>query len=348
MRIGVVAPVLNGEPNLHSTEGEETGAFPLLQAKVSNPLPFIPGSTGYFWMKKGLKLFKEYVQQNGEPDLVHAHSALYAGVLASKIKKKYGIPYILTEHSSYISRRDIPKWKVGWVQTAFRNASLNLGVSIYMKDSIREHYGPRLGKWAIVPNLVDEKFFTQQLPIIDNEPFKFLNIGGLIKVKSQDVLLEAFAECKAELDTKIKLTIVGDGNLQGKLQKLAAQLGLDEAVEWIPDTPTETIPYLMARSHAVISSSFTETFGMTLAEALAVGRPVVSTDSGGPRDIVVEEVGKLVPKNEPDLLANAMIEMVKEHSSYDPHSLRQYAHGKYHKSRIVGKLHEIYKGVLGS
>lgn len=49
-------------------------------------------------------MFKEYVKQNGKPDLIHVHSAWQAGLLALQIHKKYDIPYITTEHSSAFQR----------------------------------------------------------------------------------------------------------------------------------------------------------------------------------------------------------------------------------------------------
>ncbi|MCF7808350.1 MAG: glycosyltransferase [Candidatus Marinimicrobia bacterium] len=343
LRVGVVSPVLG-----KVTPQEQGGqTFTLLQGNVSNPLPFLPGSTGIFWIRKGMQLFQDYLKKHGTPDLIHAHSALYGGALASRIKEKYKIPYVLTEHSSYISRRDINKWKLRWVKSAFHDADLNLAVSEYMKHSILENYGPGHGQWRVVPNLVDERYFRQQLPALEQEPFIFLNIGNLIEVKAQDVLLKAFAICYGKLGAKIKLRIVGEGELEGDLKKLALQLGIEDALEWIPDVSAETIPSLIAKSHLVVSSSSTETFGMTLAESLAVGRPVVSTDSGGPRDIVSKTVGKLVPKDDPGLLSNALIEMVKHYSDYAAHDLRQYAEGRYHQDIIINRLHEIYKDIVG-
>ncbi len=56
------------------------------------------------WVRAGLKAFKHYIRENGLPDLIHAHCMNYAGILAQKISEKYGIPYVLTEHSSTITR----------------------------------------------------------------------------------------------------------------------------------------------------------------------------------------------------------------------------------------------------
>ena len=60
----------------------------------------------------GLKanyVFDHYLKIEGQPDLVHVHSMLNAGVLASQIKEKYQIPYVITEHSSWFARRLISK-----------------------------------------------------------------------------------------------------------------------------------------------------------------------------------------------------------------------------------------------
>ena len=51
------------------------------------------------WVRAGMKAFARYVRENGRPDIVHAHSMNYAGILAYEIYKTYGIPYVITEHS---------------------------------------------------------------------------------------------------------------------------------------------------------------------------------------------------------------------------------------------------------
>jgi hypothetical protein len=66
---------------------------------------FIPGrvSIKVFWkylVSLYLKTFEKYISEQGLPDIVHAHNCLFAGVVALKIKEKYDIPYLITEHSS--------------------------------------------------------------------------------------------------------------------------------------------------------------------------------------------------------------------------------------------------------
>lgn len=55
------------------------------------------------WVDKGLKLFELYIAENGIPNIIHVHSLMNAGYLALKIKK-YGVPFVVTEHSTAYAR----------------------------------------------------------------------------------------------------------------------------------------------------------------------------------------------------------------------------------------------------
>ena len=61
-----------------------------------------------------------------------------------------------------------------------------------------------------------------------------------------------------------------------------------------------------------------ETFGVVLVEALACGKPVIATDIGGPKEIITEEVGKLVPSGDSESLAEAIGYMLDHHQEYTP------------------------------
>src|SRR5205085_5785175 len=63
-------------------------------------VPRLPYRNAIAWSRCGLALFARYLAQNGMPDLLHAHSCLNAGVLAALIKRRYGVPFMLTEHST--------------------------------------------------------------------------------------------------------------------------------------------------------------------------------------------------------------------------------------------------------
>ena len=89
----------------------KTSDIPLFQSSISNYFPFIPLSSGFVWIKEGIRLFREYLREFGEPDVLHAHSSLYGGALGAIIKLRYKIPLIITEHSTVLISGELPIWK---------------------------------------------------------------------------------------------------------------------------------------------------------------------------------------------------------------------------------------------
>ena len=60
--------------------------------------PFFKKTDSRLWVRKTLKMFEIYIKKYGKPDVIHVHSVLWGGYAAMKIKEKYGMPYIITEH----------------------------------------------------------------------------------------------------------------------------------------------------------------------------------------------------------------------------------------------------------
>lgn len=77
--------------------------------------------------------------------------------------------------------------------------------------------------------------------------------------------------------------------------------------------PRDDVPSMLAGIDILVSSSIRESFGVALLEAMASGKPVVATQSGGPEEIVVHgETGLLVPANEPNALAQAILALLRD------------------------------------
>jgi glycosyltransferase involved in cell wall biosynthesis len=134
----------------------------------------------------------------------------------------------------------------------------------------------------------------------------FLSVGRLSPAKDFPTLLKAFALVRQKMNAK--LVVLGEGEERSNLEQLIRQLNIKDDVDLhgFVDNPYK---YIANSSSFVLSSKY-EGFGNVLVEALALGKPIVSTDCpSGPSEILDGgKYGKLVPVGDVDALALAMIE----------------------------------------
>lgn len=135
---------------------------------------------------------------------------------------------------------------------------------------------------------------------------RVLAVGTLKAIKDYATLLDAFALLSQQVDAK--LLILGEGGCRTELEQQARQLGIADRV-FMPGFATDPSPYYSQADLFVLSSTG-EGFGNVIAEALAAGTPVVSTDCpSGPREILSDgKFGRLVPVGDAQALATAMAE----------------------------------------
>ena len=164
-----------------------------------------------------------------------------------------------------------------------------------------------------------------------------LTVGRLSTQKDHETLIKAFA-----LITKIfnaKLVILGEGKLRAVLLALVEELGLQERVS-LPGFEVNPYPWYRSADLFVLSSRW-EGFGNVLVEALECGLPVVSTNCpSGPEEILEKgRYGKLVPIQDPESLANAMIQSLNE--THDRDVLTERA-----QDFAVSKISDEYLGCI--
>jgi len=148
-------------------------------------------------------------------------------------------------------------------------------------------------------------------------------VGRLVPSKRFVLVVESLAQ----LDERVHLVVVGEGSERGALERRAAELGVADRVHFVGFLgelgPT------VAAADMLVSASEYEGFGLTVAEGMMLGLPVVATAAGGVTDVVVDgETGVLVPVNDGERLTSELAALVAD----EP---RRTALGKAGRSRAV-------------
>jgi len=169
-----------------------------------------------------------------------------------------------------------------------------VAVSKGVKDDLIENYGIKEDKIRVIYNLYDlEKIQELSKKKIENkykEIFNFpviISVGRLTKQKGQWHLIRAFKKVKEEI-TNIKLIILGKGELEDYLKKLACEMDLEKDVYFLG---FQKNPFkFISKSKIFVLPSLYEGFPNALVEAMTCGIPVISSDcKSGPREILAPE-----------------------------------------------------------
>lgn len=349
-KVGVIAPTLRSLRDFKGIFKKPYGMSYELDDGINtyryhsvNFFQRIPNLNIKRWEKIGEKLFKDYIQKNGMPDIIHVHSLIFAGFIAFNINQQYKIPYVVTEHLSSFARGLISSDVIDSLQPVVEEASRCIAVSDEFKKLLNVLF--KVNSWIYIPNIVNNNFLTAELKHNKKEQFTFINICFLYRNKRVDILIHAFAQA-FKGNKYIRLNIGGDGPEKNNLLKLVKKLGVSEQVEFLGKLTREQVKNQMLNSDAFVLSSEYETFGVVLVEALALGKPIIATKCGGPESIVSKEVGYLVEKNSIDNLAKAMRDLIETYSQFEARQIREYCAIEFSEEAVVKKLEIIYTDIL--
>ncbi len=292
------------------------------------------------------KLFCEYVAEKGPPDLVHAHVVLPAGYAAYKLASVWGVPIVLTEHAGPFSMMVETAWQRWQVRRAWEAAGAITAVSPALAANMRDA-GLRRDV-DIVPNTLDRIFLEPPEPARRAAGVRFLTIAAMRPGKGLEDVIEAFARIARGLPDAT-LTVAGDGPIRGKLGAMAAELGVADRVR----LPGELAGHRAVRntlieSDVFVLASHAETFGVTLIEALACGRPVIATRCGGPESIVGAGDGLLVDVGDVGGLSDAMRRLAGETGRYEPRALAERCWARFGPSVVARQYVAIYERVMAA
>jgi glycosyltransferase involved in cell wall biosynthesis len=289
----------------------------------------------------------KYIKNVGMPDIFQHHFIILGySRYSNYICRKLNLPYIIFEHAPRVGDDYvIPKLSGFMALNELHQFVSGAGDRIARSSKFREKYGIYYeSTFTVVPNFIPDSFFSAPPRVDKSEIFTFVAIGRLQEVKRYDRLIEAF---KLGFEHRnARLVIVGDGILRSELQYQVIKSGLQGRVVFLGRLDRRRIMDTLDASHSLVVSSDEETFGNTVLEAMARGLPVISTQCGGPEDIILPDVGFLSKLSAEDL-SFRMVELWDTYNCFDPEMIRNKCRERYGENRILSEIEEKYSNIIG-
>jgi len=288
----------------------------------------------------------QLIRDGWVPDIIHAHATCYAGIVASALGRQYNIPVIITEHHSLlVSDFDKELWHL--YKQALESTQLVITVSNELNKMILMN-GVNC-KTAVLGNLIDEDLFKDS-NTSDNDVFTILFIAVPAKTKDIPTFVKSLAELKNygvnKFQAKLIIPDVPADLTLDDVKELCRRHGVIENCIFFRNLAHKEIPAMINASDVLVSSSISETFGLSVAEALMCGKPVITTRSGGVEDFVTNENGQLVNIGDFKGIAHAIKRLKNGEIRTDKAAIREQMILRFGKQAFKQRLCDTYNKFL--
>lgn len=303
-------------------------------------------------------------------DVIHVHHPAMVGNVALHLKKKYGIPVIFTYHTRYeqylhyIKPLEYVEKRTGVVEKYLEYFCRQCDLIIAPTPGIQNYLQKKdLGvPVQVMPTGIPDECFEPDINRVVElrkkyaADYLFCTVSRLAKEKNLMFQLEGIARLKKKLDARGKTfrhMIIGDGPIRKELEERARQLGIRQNLAFIGNVPNTEIANYQAAADLFLFTSKSETQGIVILEAMAVGNPVVALDATGVRDVVsYGKNGFLCEEYDADDLENAdswaehIVTILQHPLLYEKMSQAARRTAKEYSESEVAKQAENYYGQI--
>jgi len=275
-----------------------------------------------------------------QPHLIHAHTYL-GGAVALSLHKKLRIPYLITEHYTGWLDGSIKGFHKNVGTQAFDHAASILAVSPSLNDGLQKVTSSQVHTF---PNFIDTSFFRPSSSSKSKE-FHYVGIGDLISRKNWKELILAFTEVTKSHPSS-KLTIAGDGDLKNSLTQLIESLQLASKISLVGHLGKKELLQLNQSAHVLVHTSKTETFGLSMIEAMSCGIPVISYPHQTSSFIINQKyLGIVTSEYNTSALSNTMRVAQDNYSNYNFNVIRNSIEKRFGPKKAAKELRAIYSRV---
>ena len=333
--------VINPDAPDKSVKKMQSG-LPVYHEYARPLIPHGPESTDYNTFARAAQNgFKKVVKEWGTPDIIHTHVVLPAGWSALGVGRKHGIPVVLTEHSSPFSMHLGTELSRKLVRETLTNVDQIVAISPALAKQLTD-FEPGLSIEVIGESVKTDFFVPARVDKANGTGKSFFVAARLAEQKGLEHLVRAVHVLLDRGLNSIELVIGGDGPDRQKLEQLAETLNVTRYIHFLGGLNREQVRERMQKCDVFVLSSLHETFGVVVGEAMACGKPVISTRCGGPEFIVNEENGVLVDVADPEGLAGAMADFIQDRVSFDPRTVRASVVDRFSPEAFVRNITAVY------
>jgi len=286
-----------------------------------------------------------YVADNGKPPFFHLHVAMKAGLTALWAKRKYKIPYLLTEHWGGYLEEAVPNindhnfvyrhyWKkiiAGAMESTF--------VSAYLQQFMIKKYA--ITNTHVIPNVVNTEIFYPVEKQADDK-VHFIHVSTMVYQKNPEAIFQALALLKDEF--KFEMILYGPVTVMQEM--LIAELELQDCILLKGEVPQEELATSMQQCDALILYSRFETFGCVLIEANACGIPVIVSELEVFHEIVQQDVNGVFAEGEnAGALAEKLRKFVQQKNKFNKYLIAANTAEKYNYKKVGKQFFELYNTI---
>jgi len=294
------------------------------------------------------------------PDVVHTHSAK-AGILGRAAATALGVPAIVHgvhgapfhPYQGRLARtffRACERWAASRCHAFVSVADAMTELMVQSGVAPREKFTTIYSGMEVEPFLESGQHRDRARAELGYRPEHVVvgKVARLFRLKGHDDVIEAARRVVAT-EPNVRFLFVGDGVLADQLRRQIAALGLTEHFHFTGLVPPDRVPQFVAAMDMVVHASLREGLARVLPQALIAGRPVVSYDIDGAREVVLpDQTGYLVTPRDVAGLARAILELAADPALRE----RLGAEGRrrftevFRHERMTAQLRDLYQRLL--
>ena len=354
----ITGPAIGPEGELfNQTKGQNYKVIVLDRLRRAiNPLNDI---ISYFRIKKLLRQL--------QPDIVHTHSAK-AGILGRfagcTLKGKWAenLPSVVHTIHGLAFHQYQSQWLNKFYIAVEKSAAKRTDFFISVADAMTaQATAVGIGKpeqFVTAYSAIEEDDFLEPISEeskrgfrrkygIDEDSIMLVTIARLFMLKGHEYIIESAKQLSKRYEKCVWL-FVGDGNLAEHFEQQVRELGLAERIKFTGLLPPGEIPLAIQSSDILVHCSLREGLARTLPQAMLCGRPAVSFDVDGAREVVNENTGRLIEPKNVEQLTKACVELIEDEGLRKKlgDNGRESVKEKFAPETMVNTIEAVYEKLL--